>query len=283
MAILTVASAAQPGSTSESRKPNPESHARVRAVSEFTAAAPGQTTVLGITFEIDPGWHTYWRGASDTGQPIAVEFTLPEGWKADPIQWPAPKRLIQPGKILDYVYEKRVTLLVPILVPAAAKPEEKASISASVTWLVCKAVCLPGKATVSWSIPITSPGSTPARSADATLFDVARKTIPGPLPNEKSPVKWRWQGDILVVTASGAPGLTFYPDEKCAPLADPIQQADAPAESLSLDITPDKGSAGPVSGVLEIKQAAGKPSQFYSIAIPARAGRKDPPEKSPNR
>src|SRR5262249_15022288 len=147
------------------------------------------------------------------------------------------------------------------------------------SWLVCKDVCLPGKATLTWKTPVATgtKGGPPEKSGESTLFEEARKTLPHPLPAEKSPVNWRWQGDTLVLAAPGAAGLTFYPDEKSATLADPIHQADAKTETLSLDITKDKGLIGPVSGVVQIKRGAGRPSDYFSILVPAPSGKKDPP------
>jgi hypothetical protein len=40
---------------------------------------------------------------------------------------------------------------------------------------------------------------------------------------------------------------------------------------------PEKGSIGPVSGVVEVKHGPGKPSEFYTILVPAPTGKKDPP------
>jgi hypothetical protein len=132
---------------------------------------------------------------------------------------------------------------------------------------------------LTWKIPAAGkPGDgAPGKSGDSGLFEEARKTLPHPLPAEKSPVNWRWQGDTLVLAAPGATGLTFYPDEKCATLADPIRQADANTETLSLDITKEKGLIGPVSGVVQIKRGAERPSDYYTILVPGPSGKKDPP------
>src|SRR5262245_51700008 len=85
--------------------------AKARLVSEFDALVPGKTAWLGVSFDLDPEWHLYWCGQSDSGAPIHVEFTLPAGYKGGDLVWPAPKRHLSPGDLLDHVYEKRVTLL----------------------------------------------------------------------------------------------------------------------------------------------------------------------------
>jgi len=54
---------------------------------------------------------------------------------------------------MNYGYEGKVILPVPLEVPATAKPGDQAKLSAAVDYLVCAEVCVPGTATVALSVP----------------------------------------------------------------------------------------------------------------------------------
>ena len=83
-------------------------------------AAPGSTLYVALVQNIDTGWHTYWRNPGDAGEPTKITWTLPAGWRAGDIVWPAPKRL-PVGPLMNYGYEGQALLPVPIEVPADAK------------------------------------------------------------------------------------------------------------------------------------------------------------------
>ena len=88
-------------------------------VSERTAAEPGTTLTIALRLRIIPHWHTYWRNPGDSGEPTALEWKLPPGYSAGPIQWPPPKRL-PIGPLLNFGYEGEVLHLVDVFVPANA-------------------------------------------------------------------------------------------------------------------------------------------------------------------
>src|SRR3569623_778278 len=76
---------------------------QARLVAEDTAIAPGSAITIALEEKIAPAWHTYWQNPGDAGAPTEIRWTLPEGWKADAIQWPRPKRL-PVGPLVDYGY-----------------------------------------------------------------------------------------------------------------------------------------------------------------------------------
>ena len=61
----------------------------------------------GVYFQLEPGWHIYWRNPGDAGEPPHIHWTLPEGVAAGPMQFPAPKRLPL-GPLMDFGYEDHV-------------------------------------------------------------------------------------------------------------------------------------------------------------------------------
>jgi thiol:disulfide interchange protein DsbD len=105
----------------------------------------------GLYFKLEPGWHVYWKNAGDSGEPPSIQWTLPKGITATPMQFPAPKRLPL-GPLMDYGYENEV--LFPFDFEVSDNLDRGGKIGdvgpytlhAKVSWLVCREVCIPGKA-----------------------------------------------------------------------------------------------------------------------------------------
>lgn len=228
-----------------------------RLVAEHLALVPGEQAWLGLTFQIREGWHLYWNGLSDSGGPILIKLSLPAGYVQDgTILWPAPRRYVLPGDILDHIYEKRVTLLVPVQVPPSATPGSTAEFAADLEWLVCREICLPGQARVVQSLPVAE---TARPSPDAPLFRESRARLPVPPPPDEVAIRRR--PGALTLTVRGAAWLAFYPMEGCARLTDPIADGQAEGERLRLRM---RQEGGRVVGVLEVRRDSGE-SRFWLI------------------
>jgi len=261
-----------------------EHHARPRLVAESSACQPGGTVVLGVSFDIDPGWHLYWNGRNDSGFPVSINLTLPEGYTADETLWPAPARNLMPGDLLDHVYEKRVTLLIPVQVPAGAAPGSVAEMSAHLEWMECSTRCLLADGEVSLGLPIGV--GTP--SADAALFSEARARMPVPLPEHPKDATLSWEGNDLQIASPGAEYLGFYPAKDGVALADPADDGESKSGRLNLRFEwPDaEASAKPaapnrVRGVLEVRRAGASPV-FYAVDLAkGQTGRSSQPERQP--
>jgi len=122
---------------------------------DTTAIVPGQTFRLGLLLRMAPGWHTYWENPGDSGLATEFEPQLPPGFTVGPTGWPLPKRIIEPGDIQVYAYKGEVLLVRSITTPAAVDAAE-ISIPVKATWLVCEAVCIPGKADLQLTLPVAS-------------------------------------------------------------------------------------------------------------------------------
>jgi thiol:disulfide interchange protein/DsbC/DsbD-like thiol-disulfide interchange protein len=153
-------------------------------VAQSSAARPGEPITVGLRLIHDPQWHTYWRNPGDSGLPTQVEWELPDGWKAEPIQWPTPKRMAI-GPLANYGYEGEIVLPMVLQVPRNAQPGSNATLKAHVSWLICKDVCIPGEAYLAIQIPVARQADQVAPSAYAPEFERALKSIPGPDPVRK--------------------------------------------------------------------------------------------------
>lgn len=271
-------------------QPDPSTeHARARFVSERSALIPGTRAWLGIAFDIDPGWHLYWDGLNDTGMPIDVQAALPADFIAGEIQWPAPRRLVLPGDLVDHVYERRVTLLLPVDVPFDARPGSRATFKASVEWLVCREACIPGEATLELTLPIetASPdGALPAISTDAALIEEARQRIPQPVAAAGLDLTIKLDGDELVIKSNQAKALAFYPGTESDDLVDRVKAPQSPSDTLRMRFLPPKPSGRHIEGVLEVTRQDGGGSSIYAIELPPapqEPGQPEGPAASPDR
>src|SRR5471032_1008827 len=152
------------------QNPQPKVHARL--VAEDKVVAPGGSVMVALEEKIAPGWHTYWKNPGDAGAPTEIQWTLPPGWTADPIQWPRPKRL-PVGPLMDYGYEGTPWLLTRITAPTDTSGT--GAIKAHVTWLVCKQICIPEEADLSIDVPVGASAPDPAVAKD---FAAARALLP---------------------------------------------------------------------------------------------------------
>ena len=130
-------------------------HVQLELIPRAASIAPGRTLYVALHEKIRPGWHTYWRNPGDAGEPPKLGWTLPAGWKAGEIVWPAPKRL-PVGPLMDYGYEDEVWLPIPVTAPRTAAAGRPASLKAAVSILVCKDVCVPEDATLTLDLPVSA-------------------------------------------------------------------------------------------------------------------------------
>lgn len=135
---------------------DPSPYSEARLVADADAVRPGTSIDVALRLDLEDGWHSYWINPGDSGIPVALEWTA-GGAMAGPLQYPYPERLDIEG-LASYAYEGSPLFLTRIAVPDDATGT--LDLEADATWLVCEAICLPARQTVSLSIPIGEPTTT---------------------------------------------------------------------------------------------------------------------------
>jgi len=148
-------------------------HTQVRLILSASTARPGDTVLAGVDLKMEPGWHTYWKNPGAAGYATKIEWQLPPGVTAGEIQWPLPEKL-PPVEVTTYGYDDEVVLLVPLKLAADLKPGPL-DLKAKVSWLECKAACIPGNGNVEATLNISD--QTKA-SADAALIESWKSKVP---------------------------------------------------------------------------------------------------------
>jgi DsbC/DsbD-like thiol-disulfide interchange protein len=123
-----------------------DARVKARLVADTSSVEPGSLFRLGVHFEIEDGWHIYWRNPGGAGLATAVDFDLPDGFSVGPLQWPLPISFDQSEGIPGYGYEGSVVLAVDIETQEGVSPARTEMIRARVSWLACKGVCVLGSA-----------------------------------------------------------------------------------------------------------------------------------------
>jgi thiol:disulfide interchange protein DsbD len=146
-------------------------------VAASDAVVPGQPLVVGLRLKHDEHWHTYWQVPGDSGLPTRIQWKLPPGWSAGPIDWPLPKRL-PVGPLMNFGYDGEILLLTTLKPAAGLKPGDKVALAARGDWLICKDVCIPGGADLKLELPVRDSAGPSRRAA---LFTAMRSRVPAPI------------------------------------------------------------------------------------------------------
>ena len=156
LALLASSASAQVLEDCADQDDSPCSNAELVAGQD--AVQPGAAFDLALRIEIEPKWHVYWENPGDSGLPVSVDWTLPEGVRAGPLQNPYPERLDISG-LTSYAFEDEAALVARIAVPADYAGDELV-VSGQATWLICADLCLTAEQPVSITLPVGTPAQT---------------------------------------------------------------------------------------------------------------------------
>ncbi len=199
IALLTLGLAMAPSRGHGASEERQTAHLRSRVVAAEMAAQPGQTVTLGLLFEHDEHWHTYWRNPGDSGLKTEVEMRLPDGVQFLGIDWPAPQRF-ELGELVNFGYDGRTLLPLRLAIPADYNADTL-PIAINARWLICESECIPGKADYALTLPVQRGGTV---AVDPRWrADFARSARRQPQPAVMA-ATLRANGDGLLLTLTGA-------------------------------------------------------------------------------
>ncbi len=126
----------------------------------------GQNFSATVVLDLQPGWHTYWQYSGDSGIPTKVEWHLPEGWTVGPLEFSIPEQYKEPGNMIIYGYENQSLLRATITSPLGLPKGKVYDLKATVSWLACKELCVPGSVEIHCAVlgPTDGPVSWPSAS-----------------------------------------------------------------------------------------------------------------------
>ena len=181
-------------------------HATSRLVSLNDGFVPGRTNWIALHQQLDDDWHVYWRNPGDSGLPLELSWTLPEGWTAGQTIYPQPHRLPL-GPLVNFGHEGAPVFLVPVEVPADAALGMDATLSADASWLICRDVCLPEAATLTMTAPVRAEAAFEPEYGGLVEDALAARPVPAPFA-----ATYYDAGAGPVLALGGAPEAPeFYP------------------------------------------------------------------------
>ncbi|MET0984446.1 MAG: thioredoxin family protein [Steroidobacteraceae bacterium] len=253
---------------------------QARLVASVTAVKPGEQILLGVQQQIIPHWHTYWLNPGDSGTATSIDWSLPAGASAGPIQWPVPQRFTL-GPITNYGYADEVTLLSTVSVPQNATVGSEFPIEATVDWLVCEAECIPQQVTLGMTLPVIAPAGTRADSATRDLIAAAQVRLPVASPWNASVESEKGRTTLRLREAqfddARIKDLWFYPSEWGVAAHGAAQPRQIDGKDVTIQLQPGDSplAAGrPLEGVLVVSEdtGAGVITRGFTItAAPANA------------
>jgi thiol:disulfide interchange protein DsbD len=236
-------------------------------ISDVSAIKPGQKFRLGVLYNIEPGWHIYWKYSGDSGIPTKIDWHLPPGFKVGDLQWPLPLRDKEPGDLEVFGYTSEVLLFATVEAPDALPPGP-IPIEAKTNWLVCQSLCVPGSAQLKLDL---GSGSSSASNA-AQLFDKYSAQVPKPLAKGIQ-AQFNRSGKNLEISVSGAPSgeaIDFYP---LPPSETEVGHVSRNGSKLLLSIESEPKPIDRIEGVLVV--GSGDKREGYEIsgaAVPSASG-----------
>lgn len=180
-----------------------EKHTRPELVFSHDEVRAGETLRVGVLLRMDPGWHTYWVNPGDAGGATMIEWELPKGVEAGPLEWPVPEVNDLEG-ILTYVYHDEVLLSAPLRIPPDF-PAGRVTVKAKLEWLECAMICVPGDGEVTGSFEV---GTATRLSAYSGTFGQYAAQLPRKGGPEGLEAHWQGPGTddsrSLVIQWTGA-------------------------------------------------------------------------------
>ena len=226
-------------------------HANVSLVkNSYDLKAEG--SYIGIKFELDKNWHTYWKNPGDSGGPLEIVWELPNQFKLDKINWPKPELIPYPP-LMTYGYNNDVIFPFKVSQYELNTNEE---IGVSVDFLICADVCIPEKAYIKTSI------------ADIPLDNKLDFFIEQ-VPNVTLPTEAYISGNTLKLkfskTDKSIDQVYFYSDVENVVEHSAVQKLTEEEHNYSLKIQLfDSSKLSEISGVIVID---GKPFEVKSTVM----------------
>ncbi len=244
-----------------------DARVEVRLLFDRPAARAGETVRAGVYFELDRGWHIYWRNPGESGLPTELEWQV-KGAQVGPVQLPAPE-VFSEGGLTTYGYSGEVLLASDVTFEPGTRGEQLVRVS--VKFLACQVRCIPGKVELARSILI-GPKGRPAHDETRALFDRYAARVP------VSPTAFDLALDAIYSQSAIRPGDSF----KAALVAIPCAGAaraqcprHAPGRTSPVEaFVPDRIDS------VKLRVTGARPHPFspggFLINLEGKAGDRDP-------
>jgi DsbC/DsbD-like thiol-disulfide interchange protein len=238
------------------------------AVRLLAGSRSGAVLLGGIAFQLQPGWHTYWRNPGDSGVPPRFDFTKSDNVEAVTILWPAPAKFSDGGGGTSLGYQKQVVLPLRIVAKNADRP---VTLRAEINYAVCEKLCIPVEASA--ELAFTSVASTQDGALSAALDTVPKPaTIGDPNPLTIRDVKRDGKIGVLVdVAAPDAGEVNLFVEgptpDWALPVPKLLEQSPPGVKRFAFDLDGLPPGANPDSAALKLTLVGGERSYEFNVNL----------------
>tara|TARA_Y100000766_G_scaffold201767_1_gene173882 strand:+ start:1598 stop:3625 length:2028 start_codon:yes stop_codon:yes gene_type:complete len=124
-------------------------HAKIELLVETNEIVANEDFVIGIKFEIEPGWHIYWKNPGDSGLPAEIEWKNTESIEFKKFLWPSPQKTPE-EPLMTYGYYNEVVL--PAIFSVDSDYIKNGSSIFEIDFLICEKICIPEKAFIDFDL-----------------------------------------------------------------------------------------------------------------------------------
>ena len=122
---------------------------KVRIISPLSKAGDDHNIYLGLEYQLQKGWKTYWHTPGEGGYPQTLDWKNSTNVSSLEILWPQPQEFNILG-IKSIGYENEVIFPLKI---ELENIHEQSFFSFELNYLTCKEICIPGSAYLELSLP----------------------------------------------------------------------------------------------------------------------------------
>ena len=122
---------------------------QVRLISPITNNNNQKEIYLGLEYQLQEGWKTYWQSPGDGGFPQEIDWSNSFNIKTLEIEWPTPMQFEILG-MQSIGYSDHVIFPLKIVLE---NESQLTIIILDINYLVCKDICIPGNAHLELNIP----------------------------------------------------------------------------------------------------------------------------------
>jgi DsbC/DsbD-like thiol-disulfide interchange protein len=266
LAAAVIASSFMPQARAQDSSPwVKDGHSAVRLLA---GSRSGAVLLGGIAFQLQPGWHTYWRNPGDSGVPPRIDFSKSENIEAVTILWPAPAKFADGAGGTSLGYLKQVVLPLRIVAKNADKP---VTLRADINYAVCEKLCIPVEASA--ELAFTSVASTEDSALFAALDTVPKPaTIGDPNPLTIRDVKRDGKNGVLVdVAAPDSAEVNLFVEgptpEWALPVPKLVEHGPPGVKRFAFDLDGLPPGANPDGAALKLTLVGGERAYEFNVNL----------------
>jgi thiol:disulfide interchange protein DsbD len=148
-------------------------------ISEEISIAPGKPFTLALQLEHPAGWHSYYKNTGGVEMPPAIDWKLPAGFTAGPIQWPVPS--VKDGFAgKSFIYSGSPVFLVEITAPPSLAAGQSITLTAAASWQICEEGCKNEEKSMTLTLPVAA--AVVKDAGQASFFTQARSRLAAKIP-----------------------------------------------------------------------------------------------------